>query len=251
MLKRKLLAFAAVLCLALPSFGFEVADIEFADCTVAPPAAADCSAFIGTGAGQAKNVILMVGDGMGLTQVFAGRVKVNGPDKPLAWEQLPHRGLATTCSLTGITDSAASSTALHSGHKTENGRINTGPDNQRLENITDLIHARRAVGVVSTVRIWDATPAGATAHASLRSQDREIAAEMVRHDLQYQPLGRVTRCFARAIDQHRAERAGGATGRHHAGVAEHLVEEQRVAQRRQHPGRPALHNLTQCMPALP
>lgn len=180
MLKRKLLVFAAVLCLALPSLGFEVSDIEFADCTVQPPAAADCASFAGSGAGQAKNVILMVGDGMGLTQIFAGRVKANGPDQPFAWEQLPHRGLVTTCSLSGITDSAAASTALHSGHKTMNGQVNTSPDDQRFTNITDLIHSRRAVGVVSTVRVWDATPAGATAHASLRSQAREIAAEQIR-----------------------------------------------------------------------
>ena len=159
--------------------GFEPAEIVSADCGAPHPAAADCASFKAEGAGSARNVILLIGDGMGLSQIYAGRVKVNGPDHPFAFETLPDRGLATTCSESGITDSAAASTALNSGHKTRNGMIDTGPEEERFVNIADFIHARRAVGVVTTVRVWDATPAGAVAHASLRSQRRSIAQEMV------------------------------------------------------------------------
>jgi len=180
MLKRKVLALAALAVLILASLGFETSDIQFADCSLHPAGAADCSQFAAEGAGKAKNVILMIGDGMGLTQIYAGRVKANGPDQPFAWEQLPHRGLVNTCSVSGITDSAAASTALCTGCKTQNAEVDYDPQGRRLTNIADLIHSRRAVGVVTTVRVWDATPAGVTAHATQRSDARNISAEYVR-----------------------------------------------------------------------
>jgi len=151
------------------------------DCKKSAYQSADCSSLASTEAGNAKNVILIIGDGMGLNQVFAGRTYLNGPDKPLQWESLPHRGLVTTCSIRSITDSAASGTAMATGHKTTNGAVCTGVlrGQSRMTNINDIFGGKKAVGLVSTTKIWDATPASFVAHSISRDFDRSIAREMV------------------------------------------------------------------------
>ncbi len=151
------------------------------DCKKSAYQNADCSSLSSKEAGNAKNVILIIGDGMGLDQVFAGRTYLKGPDKPLKWETLPHRGLITTCAIRSITDSAASGTAMATGHKTTKGAVCTGVlrGQDRMANINDIFGEKKAIGVVSTTKIWDATPAAFVAHSISRDFDRRIAKEMV------------------------------------------------------------------------
>lgn len=173
-------------------YGFEPSDVVYDDCGKMEYRRADCADFNAPGAGEAKNVILMVGDGMGVNQVYAGRVYLNGPDKPLEWEKLPHRGLVTTCSIGAVTDSAASATAMATGHKTTNGAISMKDEGNGLEsvpNILDMFHDRKAVGVVTTTTVWDATPAAFVSHAQSRNMDREIARQMVMESMPEVILG--------------------------------------------------------------
>lgn len=171
--------FAVFTFLALA--GFETSDIKYDPCGKIGPGKADCASFKAEGAGQAQNVILIIGDGMGIGQTLAARVYINGPDKPLTWEKLPHRGLVTSCSIGGVTDSAAAATALATGNKTNNGVLSESPRPElaRLPTILEQVHDKKAAGVVSTTDIWDATPAAFVAHVGQRSQDRMIARQML------------------------------------------------------------------------
>lgn len=78
------------------------------------------------------------------------------------------------------TDSAASATAMATGVKTRNGMIGTGPDGQRLANICELaVAAGRSAGVVTSVQISHATPAGFAAHSDSRSSYTSIGMQMI------------------------------------------------------------------------
>ncbi len=160
---------------------FEASDVYYDDCSAQTYQKAVCDGFNAEGAGTAKNVIIVVGDGMGINQIFAGRTYLNGPEIPFEWEKLPHQGLVTTCAIGRITDSAASATAMGTGHKTINGAIGMKYEGtlEDVPNITDIIHSKKAVGIVTTTYVWDATPAGFTAHAKSRNDDRYIASQMV------------------------------------------------------------------------
>ncbi|HUT53240.1 MAG TPA: alkaline phosphatase [bacterium] len=161
--------------------GFNPEDVVPDRCSLQKEAAADCSAFAADGAGTAKNVILIIGDGMGIGATYAGRVYQNGPDQPLDWEELPHRGLVTTCAIGMITDSAASGTAFATGHKTRIGEVSVspGPEYKPYQSVLEFVKDRKATGLVTTTMIWDATPAVFAAHAPKRSSSKDIAAQML------------------------------------------------------------------------
>ncbi len=125
----------------------------------------------------AKNVILFVGDGMGLSTVNAARIRQGqlegrpGEGDSLRFERFPTIGLARTYSFDEqVTDSAASMTALMSGAKTDRGLINIGHDATRGDcstiagnELTSWIMESEtmglATGVVTTARLSHATPA--------------------------------------------------------------------------------------------
>lgn len=79
---------------------------------------------------RAKGVILFIGDGMGINQLRAAAIysqQVFG--KSLEIDSIATRGITTTYSADSeVTDSAAASTALYSGYKTNNGVLNILPD---------------------------------------------------------------------------------------------------------------------------
>ena len=126
-----------------------------------------------------KNIIFMVGDGMGLTQIYAGMV-ANGMHLHL--EKCKHIGLSKTYSADNlITDSAAGATAFSIGKKTYNGAI--GVDRDSIAHETILERAAKeglATGMVVTCPITHATPASFIAHQPSRSLDESIAADMLK-----------------------------------------------------------------------
>ena len=72
-----------------------------------------------------KNIILFIGDGMGIAEITAAR-QVN--NNKLFLDEFPYSGFSnTTASDNEITDSAAGGTAISSGEKTKNGMIGVGP----------------------------------------------------------------------------------------------------------------------------
>ena len=122
------------------------------------------------------NIVLLIGDGMGVGQVTAAKIEYGS----LHMERLPVGGLLTTfASNRLVTDSAASGTALATGHKTYNGAISVSPDREPLKTVLEYAEERGlATGLVATCSITHATPAAFAAHVDNRQKDGEIARQM-------------------------------------------------------------------------
>jgi alkaline phosphatase len=124
------------------------------------------------GAERPKNVILMIGDGMGPEQVQAGRLLLD-PGETLAVDLLDgDPGFATTYEENGeITDSAAAGTALATGQKTVYGNVSMESDEVTpIPTSMELaIEEGMATGLISDVYMCDATPGVWVAHAPRRS----------------------------------------------------------------------------------
>lgn len=138
---------------------------------------------------RARNVILFIGDGMGISTLTAGRIYAgqkrgqDGESYRLAMDTLPYMALSRTYAHDAqVSDSAATATALVTGSKTnvrtlgltQNasfGNCATLEGNQ-TESLFDLAErAGMATGIVSTARITHATPASAYAHAVSRDHE--------------------------------------------------------------------------------
>lgn len=136
-------------------------------------------AFAGNGRPTARNVILLIGDGMGAAHRFAGQLVVAGRAARLAMDRLPVFGQMSTLSVdpvSFVTDSAAAATAIATGVKTVNGAVAIDPDGRPRTTLLEL--ARRAgkkVGLVTTCQVTDATPAAFGAHVLHRSDQSEVA----------------------------------------------------------------------------
>lgn len=129
-----------------------------------------------------KNIILLIGDGMGLTQVSAG---MYASKTALNLERFPITGLIKTHSARNlITDSAASATAFACGCKTYNGAIGVNEKKKPCPTILEQAEALGlATGLVATSSITHATPASFIAHAEQRSQMQEIAGDFLKTDI--------------------------------------------------------------------
>jgi alkaline phosphatase len=133
----------------------------------------------GKSAEKAKNIILFIGDGMGVSHLYAGMALSS---KPFNLEKFPYSGLSKTYSADNfITDSGAGGTAIACGVKTNNGMIGVTPDGTPVSSITEI--AKRnglSTGVVSTSAITHATPASFVAHNSGRGNYEEIASDFLK-----------------------------------------------------------------------
>ncbi|GFO46069.1 alkaline phosphatase [Plakobranchus ocellatus] len=136
--------------------------------------------------GVAKNLILFLGDGMGVTTVTGGRIWAGqqhglyGEEHLLSWDKFPFVGLSKTYNVDSqTTDSAASATAFLCGIKTRQGVLSVDGRAVRgncskmagneVESIMNwALAAGKSVGLISTARVTHATPAAGYA----RSPDR-------------------------------------------------------------------------------
>ena len=119
-------------------------------------------ALVFTAAAQAevKNVILLIGDGLGTGQIDMARYMAGGKDHELELMKLPETGIMMTSSTEGVTDSAAAGTAMATGHKVYNGAIAMNKNGAELDSVLDFAQVRnKATGVISTNTVTDATPA--------------------------------------------------------------------------------------------
>ncbi len=123
---------------------------------------------------EVKNVIYLIGDGMGLSQVTAAML-ANG--SPLSLQRAQYTGLQTTRSASSeVTDSAAGGTALATGEKTNNGVIGMDTLGRPLVSILKRsATSGRATGVVVTCSVTHATPASFVACNEARSNEEAIA----------------------------------------------------------------------------
>ncbi len=127
---------------------------------------------------EIRNVILMIGDGMGLATLYSA---MSVSEQPLSIERCPETGLAETYSADNyITDSAAAGTALASGNKTKNGVIGMDAQGNRVKSILEIAESNGlATGVVSTSSVTHATPASFVAHQSSRGSYEDIARDFL------------------------------------------------------------------------
>ena len=136
-----------------------------------------------------KNVILLVGDGAGSSELTIGRYYLNGAKgAPMAYETLPFTGELLTWNLqygpgpdydpNYVPDSAPTATAWSTGKKTTDSRLSQGPStaetvpgsNEGYTTTFEIMKARgKAIGNVATSEITDATPAGPSSHISRRA----------------------------------------------------------------------------------
>ncbi|MFC3680396.1 alkaline phosphatase [Bacterioplanoides pacificum] len=170
--------------------------------------------------GPAKNLILVVGDGMGITTHTAARIFTGqqqgllGEEYNLSFETLPHSALIKTYNSDQQTpDSAGTMTALISGSKTRAGVLAVSDKvirsdcasqaGNELQTLFDVAEQQgKASGIVTTARITHATPAALYAHSAERNWEsddqlndsarqsgcQDIAAQLIDYQQQQQRL---------------------------------------------------------------
>jgi alkaline phosphatase len=152
-------------------------------------------------AAAAKNVILFIGDGMGVSTVTATRILdgqrkgMQGEENVLPFERFPYLALSKTYEVNQqVGESAGTATALLTGNKTRAGMLGVSKDaerkncasakGKRLVSALELAEAGgRSTGVVTTTRLTHATPAAAYAHVPERNweSDRDLSDEAVQN----------------------------------------------------------------------
>ena len=127
--------------------------------------------------GQARNVILLLGDGMGDSEITIARNYAVGAAGHLTMDSLPMSGEYTTYSVQRadpsmpdyVPDSAATGTAWSTGHKSYDGAISVLPNGRPIPTLLELAKtAGFRTGDVTTAEIEDATPAVMSAHVTSR-----------------------------------------------------------------------------------
>lgn len=126
-----------------------------------------------------KNVIFIMGDGMGPAHREAGRLHLDGLNGSLAMDSLPVTGVSETTPddpKAVVTDSAAGATAWSTGVSTYNGAIATSPDGQALPFLGQQAkEAGKATGLVTTSQVTDASPAAFFSSVPDRDEQSDIA----------------------------------------------------------------------------
>jgi len=135
------------------------------------------------GGQKIKNIIIMLGDGMGAAQRTAARIVASGyaqgkSKSPLAMDTFPVSGQIKTSSLNSlVTDSAPGMSAYVLGNKNNNNEEGVFPDdtidpfdNPRIEYLSEYLQRTqgKALGLVTTSDVFDATPAANAVHTSNR-----------------------------------------------------------------------------------
>ena len=150
--------------------------------------------FVATGYSQTpKYIFYFIGDGMGPshvlgTELYLGELQgVIGRPQKLCFTQFPYSALVTTYSATnGVTDSAASGTALATGEKTYNGAIGVEEEKIPVNSIATALDKRgMAIGIATSVPINHATPAAFYAHNNDRNNYPQIATWMEKADFDF------------------------------------------------------------------
>lgn len=133
----------------------------------------------------AKNIILLIGDGMGPEVIGLAKDYAQIMEKRELWiERIVSEGrlaLVHASALgTLVTDSAAAATAMATGERTANGMISMSPQGKPLTTILEIAQkGSRSVGIVTTTRLTHATPACFVAHVEERDSEAEIAEQLL------------------------------------------------------------------------
>jgi alkaline phosphatase len=140
-------------------------------------------------AGQAKNIILMIGDGMGPAHVqVAWLYATRQLGKNLVMTEVMDKGqtayMVNDTADSTVTESAAAAVQMATGVKVLAKSVGIGPDGKVLKTILEMAKEKgKATGLVTTSGITDATPAGFVAHVEKRSEEEKIAEQLVKSDV--------------------------------------------------------------------
>ncbi|MFZ4634191.1 MAG: alkaline phosphatase [Saprospiraceae bacterium] len=147
------------------------------------------------------NVILLIGDGMGLTQITAG---MYAQHEKLNLERFPVTGLITTHpAKEKITDSAAAGTAMACGCKTKNGMLGLTEKKKVCRNLFEQAKDHQmATGIVVTCSVVHATPAAFVSHVEKRDYKEDIAVSYLSSDIDLL-IGGGRRFFNKRTDDRR------------------------------------------------
>ena len=139
-------------------------------------------------------MFLFIGDGMSTPQRMVAEEFLRTTDGGgLAMNELPYETNTRTRSADAvITDSAAAATAIACGEKTANGMLGLRPDGTRLKSVAEVAKkAGMKVGIVTTVTVVHATPAGFYAHNRDRTHSYQIALDLIASGFDYFAAGGV------------------------------------------------------------
>ena len=131
-----------------------------------------------------KNVILLISDGTGLTQISSAFFfKESSPN----YARFNTIGLInTSSSREDVTDSAAGATAFACGVKTYNGAIGVADDSTDVRNLVEIASLRNIkTGMIATSSITHATPASFYAHTLNRGSAEKIAEQLVSSEIDF------------------------------------------------------------------
>ena len=130
---------------------------------------------------KVKNVILMIGDGMGVSQMYAGLTANKGS---LDIERCTHTGFSKTYSADSyVTDSGAGGTAIACGVKTNNGAIGVDVNGKPVKSMLEYAAEKGlSTGIVVSCDATHATPASFIAHRANRNMEEEIALDYLETD---------------------------------------------------------------------
>lgn len=129
-----------------------------------------------------KNIILIIGDGMGPNDITLAEDNVNGVyNFGLVLNQIENHGLVTTHSANAeVTDSAASGTALATGTKTNNGYVGKDTEGNDLKNMAEIAREEgKKIGIITDEDLSGATPTSFVVHNISRENSKELANAMV------------------------------------------------------------------------
>jgi len=133
---------------------------------------------------ESPNIILMIGDGMGLTQISSGMYSNNNST---AFENFQYVGLSKTHSYDNlVTDSAAAGTAMSSGEKTQNKVLGLDHKGNPIKSILSICQDKGySTALVATSNILHATPAAFFANIDYRYNYEPIAVQMTKSGVNY------------------------------------------------------------------
>jgi len=128
-----------------------------------------------------QNVVVMIGDGMGIAQVYSLLLT---SDKTTSFERFPYSGLSITKSASHqITDSGAGGSAVANGTKSNNKMIGMNADSIAVPSMLDIFAEQgKKTGVVVSCSVTHATPASFIAHNINRNNNEEIALDIANRE---------------------------------------------------------------------
>mgnify|MGYP001819633960 CR=1 FL=1 len=133
---------------------------------------------------DARNVILFIGDGMGVGHVSAASDLLSFPGGTLAMTDTPHVALVRSWVADNLApDSASTGTAMATGFKTRKKAVGVLEDGRVVRNLFEVARDHgRTTGVITTSGVVDATPATFTVHVEWRDDYHEIFEKMLASD---------------------------------------------------------------------